>query len=56
MDTVTKNGFCELETFEMYGTNGGGLAEGVVSAVADIWDSWCNMWYEAGRHTYNWLN
>uniref|UniRef100_UPI0040564315 hypothetical protein n=1 Tax=Agathobacter sp. TaxID=2021311 RepID=UPI0040564315 len=51
MELTMNNGFCEMTEFEMYEYEGG-----ILDFVADIYDSWCNMWYEFGGSLYNVLH
>ena len=55
MELTMTNGFCEMNEMEMQEVDGGGVVNDVVNGVVSIWDSWCDMWYEAGQHTYNWI-
>ena len=56
MELALNNGFMEMSMDETLVVDGGGVVSDVVNGVTGIWDSWCNMWYEAGKHTYNWTH
>lgn len=56
MDMIKTANFAELTVTEMSEIDGGGIVDSVVNGVSNIWNSWCDMWYDAGRHVYNWTH
>lgn len=51
METTLKNGFCEMTMEEMIVVDGG-----ILDFVADIYDKWCEIWYDFGGSLYHILN
>ena len=48
-------GFTELRVEELEVITGGDDG-GFLGFVADIYDSWCNMWHDFGKNLYHMIN
>lgn len=55
MELKLNDGFCEMTQIEMQMVDGGDIVEPFLEFVGDIYDSWCDMWYDAGKNLARWI-